>query len=194
MSPIHESPATPQPRLPLDVRTGDSQSEILVLDGRGRLVERGFGPARTFVLEPGIYRVKVVTGSESRERPIVLTEELREPVQFDPVAFASPVPLVGTSTSHEYHQAAAHGESRKTHVRDGAGSSLFFLVRDWTPDQSRDRRLRITGNPATGLSLHTMAGSVERRVADLAASSTSSRDFDAWSACTVDVTPGVSTS
>src|SRR5262245_52161227 len=166
MSPTSETPATGTGRLRLDVKTGDAQSEIIVLDARGRLVERGFGPARTFELEQGIYRVKVITGSESREKPVVLTEAWRGPVEFEPVAFVSPVPLVGTSTSHEYHQAAAESESQRTHVFDGSrDSSLFFLVRDWTPDHRRATERRVIANPATGLSLYATAGGVDRKVA-----------------------------
>ena len=37
-------------RLSLTVSTSDSQSEILVLDARGRPVQRGFGPKQTFEL------------------------------------------------------------------------------------------------------------------------------------------------
>jgi hypothetical protein len=102
----------------LQVLTGDSQSEIPILDGRGRLVQRGFG--------------KVITGTESPERPVVLTQSMEKPIVFAPTHFAFPAPLAGTSTSHEYHVAAAGQESKKIHVTDGLGSSLFFLVRVWS--------------------------------------------------------------
>ena len=101
------------------------------------------------------------------------------------------MPLTGTSTTHEYHELAASQESRQTHVTDGGGSSIFFLVRDWTPDRQPDRRRRITGDPAMGLSLHAIANGVDREVADLAKEGKHSLEFDAWSACTVAVNPGV---
>lgn len=191
MSQTPEMPAISDERLQLRVKTSDAQSDIVVLDAKGRFLQRGCGPEHTFDLERGIYRVKVLTGTESQEKPVVLTEPLREPVQFPPVAFASPVPLVGTSTSHEYHLDAATKQSQKTHVAHGAGSSLFFLVRDWTPNQKLDARKRITASPATGLSLHAVRNGIDTKVADLAAASTTNLDLDAWSACTIDLDPGV---
>src|SRR5437867_4170282 len=76
MSPPLEAAAA---RLSLMVSTSDSQSEIIVLDARGRLVQRGFGPQHTFELEPGIYRVKVLTGTEFQEKSVVLTDTRRDP-------------------------------------------------------------------------------------------------------------------
>ena len=185
-------PETTQ-RLPLSVSTGDLQSEIVVLDARGRLVERGFGPEQTFHLEKGIYRVKVLTGTETQEKSVVLVERPRGPLRFAPAEFASAVPLAGTSTSHEYHMAAADSESRKTHVRNGVGSSLFFLVRDWTPN-AWNQAPRVTGNPAQGLTLHAVNGDVEYQICDLAvAGQRSAHGGDPWTACTIEVTPGVYT-
>jgi hypothetical protein len=178
-------------QLSLTVRTGDSQSEILVLDARGRPVGRGAGPERTFELEPGIYRVKVLTGAEVQEKSVVLIEPQGGPLQFEQVAFASPVPLMGTSTSHEYHMSAADHESKVTHVADGAGSSLFFLVRDWTPPSEQAAKPRVTGNPAEGLSLHMVNANGERKICDLAASGESNASGDPWAACTLEVAPGV---
>src|SRR5688572_2043364 len=152
MSRSSDQPGAPADRCTLVVRTSDAQSEIMVLDGKGRLVDRALGPEHTFQLESGIYRVKVLTGSESEEKPVVLTRDLRAPLEFGAVAFPSPVPLIGTTTSHEYHLDAAQRESKKTHVADGAGSSLFFLVRHWTPQRTQAPRPRISRNPAAGLS------------------------------------------
>jgi hypothetical protein len=180
-------------RLSLTVSTSDSQSEILVLDARGRPVQRAFGPKQTFELERGIYRVKVLTGTESQEKSVVLTETRREPLWFEQVAFASPAPLVGTSTSHEYHMEAANRESKVTHVADGTGSSLFFLVRDWTPTATWNPHglHRVMGNPAEGLSLYSISAAGERKICDLARSGTTNAWGDPWAACTIDVTPGV---
>lgn len=190
MSQTPEAPPAAEARR-LGVQTGDAQSEILVLDARGRFVERSFGPEHSFELERGIYRVKVLTGAESQEKPVVLAERPTEFVSFAPISFASPVPLAGTSTSHEYHELAASQESRQTRVKDGAGSSIFCMVRDWTPDRQPERRRRITGDPATGLSLHAAVNGRDREVADLAKAGKHSLEFDAWSACTVSVNPGV---
>ncbi len=187
MSSTHEDAAA---RCSLEVLTGDAQSEIFVLDARGRLVDRGLGPRRAFELAPGIYRVKVLTGTASEERSVVLLETRKEPLRFQPLAFASPVPLAGTSTSHEYHMAAADRESRITHVADGVGSSLFFLVRDWTAPEGGNVRPHGNDNPAEGLSLHAVDRGGERKICDLAQGSSDSRG-DPWGACTVAVSPGV---
>lgn len=190
MSPLLE--ADPTPRLPLTVSTSDPQSEILVLDARGRLVQCALGPSHTFSLPPGIYRVKVLTGAEFREKSVVLTETPRDPLRFEQVAFASPAPLAGTSATHEYHMEAANRESQVTHVFDGLGSSLFFLVRDWTPAAAEPRLPRVTTHPAEGLSLYDVSASGERKVCDLAVSGTRSAAWgDPWAACTIEVVPGV---
>lgn len=180
----------PAATLSLPVSTGDSQSEILILDSRGRLVERGFGPHCTFDLEEGIYRVKVITGTEFQEKPVVLTQSMSKPLEFGPANFASPVPLTGTSTSHEYHMEAADRESRKIHVAEGTGSSLFFLVRDWTPSPSQ-RKQRLVGNAADGLSLYAVTATGEQRICDLAIAGTKNTWGDPWTACTIALAPGV---
>lgn len=187
MLPILE--AEPVRQLSLTVHTSDSQSEIIVLDSRGRLLQRSFGPQQTFTLDRGIYRVRVLTGSEFQEKSIALSGAPGD-LQFPELAFASPVPLAGTTTSHEYHMDAANRESRAIHVADGAGSSLFFFVRDWTPP-SETARHRITGNPAEGLSLYAVSANGERRICDLAKSGTTNAAGDPWAACSIEVNPGV---
>ena len=150
---------------------------------------RGFGPTRSFELEAGIYRVKVLTGEEFQEKSIVVTGTPLE-LRFAPVAFASPVPLAGTSTSHEYHMGAADAESRQTHLADGTGSSVFFLVRDWNP-ASRPSRERMSGHPAEGLSLYEVSANGERKICDLRLPGRYNGDGDPWAACTIAVRPGV---
>jgi hypothetical protein len=172
--------------LPLTVQAGDSQSEILVLDRKGRLLVRGFGTDCTFQLEPGIYRVKVLTGAASEVKPVVLTAP--KTIRFEPIDFPSAVPLAGTSTSDEYHMQAANQESQKVHVTDGEGSSLFFLVRNWTAPGSQQR---VTNNPAEGLSLHAAGPGTERKICDLDSCGVTNSTGDPWSACTIAVNPGV---
>jgi hypothetical protein len=186
MSPALESRRVPP--TPLTIHTGDPQSEIILLDSRGRLLERALGPSRMFPVEPGIYRVKVLTGPEYQEKSIVAAGAPLD-LNFAQVAFASPVPLAGTTTSHEYHQAAADTQSRIVHVADGNGSSLFFLVRDWTPGPVTPTP-RVTGNPAEGLSLHEVFAVGERKICDLAAAGVHNAMGDPWAACTVAVEPG----
>jgi hypothetical protein len=185
---MSQPPESTTSTLPLTVQAGDSQSEILVLDGRGRLLTRGFGPDCTFQLQPGIYRVKVLTGNESRETPVALN--IAKTLPFGQIDFASSVPLVGTSTSHEYHMSAADQESRKVHVSDGTGSSLFFLVRNWTAPGSQSTQL-ITNNPALGLSLYAAGPGGERKICDLDTAGVTNPAGDPWTACTISLDPGV---
>jgi hypothetical protein len=186
MSPTPEATAVTR-RLVVDAK--DAQSDILILDSRGRLVERGLGPVRAFTLEEGIYRVKVVAGKEVQERPVILTDESEKRVEFAPVTFASPIPLDGTSTSHEYHMDAAAAQSRNVHVRRGAGSSLFFFVRDYTP--ALRRQAQPAASPGAGLSLQAVKGSDASVVADIATQGVFDLGGDPWCACTIELDPGV---
>jgi hypothetical protein len=186
MSPTHETAAVTR-RLVVDAK--DAQSDILILDSRGRLVERGLGPVQAFALEDGIYRVKVVTGKEVQERPVILTGKDTKHVAFEALRFASPIPLDWTSTSHEYHMAAAAEQSRKVHVRHGAGSSVFLFVRDYTPDSRRQGRTAF--NPGAGLSLHAVRFDDETLVADIGKQGVFDAGGDPWCACTVELDPGV---
>jgi hypothetical protein len=176
-------------RLVVDAK--DAQSDILILDSKGRLVERGLGPVQAFTLEEGIYRVKVVTGKEVQERPVILTGEDTKRVEFEALRFASPIPLDWTSTSHEYHMEAAARESRHVHVRKGTGSSLFLFVRDWTPPAQYTPSQRAATHPGTGLSVHSVTGSGEAMIADIATQGVFDLNGDAWCACTIEVDPGV---
>src|SRR5882762_7105529 len=91
----------PLKQFSLMVIASDSQSEILLLDGRARLIERVSGPTHTFGVEPGIYRVKVVTGTATQEKAVVVDKDMS--ISFDAPRLISSAPLAGTSTSHEYH-------------------------------------------------------------------------------------------
>jgi len=175
--------------LKLTVETSDSQTQILVLDSRSRLLKRGMGPTHDFTLDPGIYRVKVLTGAETHETVVVLREQ--QTVKFDPARFVSPMPLAGTSSSHEYHMEAANEQSRKTHVKVGTGSSLFFFVRHWTPSGRGGTPLHLDESPAAGLSLFAVDAQGERKLCELTAGEDKLDLPDPCAACTVEVDPGV---
>src|ERR671932_900011 len=94
----------------LVVRTDDPESEIFVVDGQFRLAARGLGRLAAS-LDPGIYKVKVRTGTETREEHVVLRPEQREVVKaFERLAFPSAAPLDDTAKTHEFHIAAAERE------------------------------------------------------------------------------------
>jgi hypothetical protein len=174
------------------VTTGDTAAEIFVVDGELRLCARGIGKLETR-LTPGIYNVRVRTGLSTQEEYVVLRDT---PVQklFAPLSFSTPVPLVNTAKSHEYHQQAAVDHSQRTHVQAGQGSSIFVFARDWTHGlEGASASPPSVMNPAAGLKLKSMDGTI---IADIEQSSATSlqmdpdRSHDPWAACTIAVNPG----
>src|SRR2546421_8413380 len=113
------SASNPAPqRLNLEVRCADSATEVFVIDGQFNLRDRGVGHLRTS-LEPGIYKIKVRAGFETREQPVVLRDR-DETIEIPRFEFASPAPLGQTSKTHEFQMAAAYDESRKVHLSAGS--------------------------------------------------------------------------
>jgi hypothetical protein len=183
-----DSPTTVQ----LVVSTGDAAAEIFVVDAQLRLCDRGIGKLESW-LAPGIYKVKVRTGLSTQEEYVVLRDV---PVQkaFLPLSFSTPVPLVNTAKSHEYHQQAAVDQSQQIHVRAGQGSTIFVFARDWTPlSEVKPASARSWTHPGAGLKLKSMSGAV---IADIEQDSVTSlqmdpdRSHDSWAACTIEVDPG----
>lgn len=179
-------------KVQLVVTTGDTAAEIFVVDGDLQLCDRGIGRLETWQ-PPGIYKIKVRTGLSTEEEYVVLRDA---PIQkhVAPLSFSSPVPLVNTAKSHEYHQQAAVDQSQQLHVRAGQGSSIFVFARDWNPgSQATPISPTSLVNPAAGLKLKSMDGTV---IADIEQYSVTSlqldpdRSHDPWAACTIAVNPG----
>jgi len=110
----------------------DRQGELEIVDRDFRIVQRGFGILRG-ELEPGIYRARARAGDAHREELFAIEPGAASlDVTMKPLRFASPLPLQGTSTSHEYHQDAltvAIG-SAPVDVGLGHGTSLLLSLRD----------------------------------------------------------------
>jgi len=174
----------------LEVQTGDVASEIFVIDGQFKLAARGIGARETFMLAPGIYTVKVRTGSQSREAHAILSPGEVKPVikKFPAISFSSPVPLSNTERANKSHIEAAHRESSKVHVEAGQGSSIFIFARDWQPQRS-DGKSSLAQQPQRGLILKSEQGET---IADLATASVgeTKKGADPWAACNVKVKPG----
>jgi hypothetical protein len=175
----------------LEVRTQDVASEIFVIDGQFNLAARGIGTSEEFLLDPGIYTVKVRTGSQSLEEHVILPPGQKKPVlkKFSMINFPSPVPLKNTGQTHDAQTEAAYLESRKVHVKAGSGSSIFIFVRDWQPADT-DRKSSLTPQPQRGLVLRDMQGET---IADLSTASAGENGNRAapWAACNVKVNPGM---
>lgn len=188
--------------VPLRVRTEDAESEVFLVDGGFRLVDRRLGTLEGRY-PPGLYKVKVQTGSRIRERFVRLepgSEQLvgkqegatltrgvdGAELRFPRLAFATAVPLTETSWSRDEHTEAAVTHSRQVHARLGRGSWLFVLIRTWTTEEARDAQ---QGPPAPfQVSLRSLDG---RELVDLVARGAVDDDLeDPWAACNVEVDPG----
>ncbi len=179
------------PKMHLRVNTHDEVAEIFVIDAHFHLVDCGVGRSKIFDLDPGVYTVKVRTGSQTQEDYAILRlgeEGDAEPLvkDFPPLKFSSSAPLSNTTKTHEYQMSAAATHSREVHVHAGQGSSIFVFVRDWTPP-TRPAVPRI-GSPARGLTLRDAQGNF---IADFARQSVSGNGGDPWSAGNVSVNPGL---
>ena len=114
----------------------------------------------------------------------------REDYPAHDVRFASPAPVGGTATSHEYHQAVAREESRNVRDgnREGSGAWIFVMARVWTPPDTEP----VKRNRMRGVASHTPAA---RRSGSRAARGSSctnpSRGWSRRAACTLEVDPGV---
>lgn len=179
-------------KVQLTVTTGDTTSEIFVVDGDLRLCSRGIGKLETW-LPAGIYKVRVRTGASSQEEFVVL-RDVPVAKSFQAIPFSTPVPLVNTAKTHEYHEQAAVEQSAKTHVLAGQGSSIFVFARDWTPYwQVTPAKPRPWIHPAMGLKLKSIEGAVVANIEESSATLQNSGGdptLDPWAACTIAVNPG----
>ena len=190
--PVSASSSESTKKVQLTVTTGDTAAEIFVVDGDLRLCARDIGRLESW-LTPGIYKVRVRTGPSTLEE-FVLLRDVPVSRSFQALAFSTPVPLVNTAKTHEYHEHAAVEQSAKTHITAGHGSSIFVFARDWTPGwQESPAQPRPWIHPANGLRLKSLEGEL---VANIEENSTTLRNsggdqsLDPWAACTIAVNPG----
>ena len=168
----------------LDVSTSDAATEIFVIDGLFRLVEKGLG-SLTAQLKPGIYKLKIRAGYAEQEDSVVLRDE---PVQRSySIRFSSPAPLRDTAEEDPRHAEAAERESRAIHVAHGTGSCIFIFARRWGPAAGNQEVQRGT-HPAKGLSLNDSNG-IE--VANLETACVVDMAGNPWAACALKVDPGM---
>src|SRR5579862_452824 len=179
----------------LTVKAGDGTAEIFLIGSDLSLIARGIGTLVT-TQPPGIYRVRVRTSFAVKEHFVILRAEPVTDV-VGSLSFATPVPLDNTAKSHEYHQVAAKNESRRVHLKVGQGSSIFLFIREWTPPRSSPEPSSPpvpstrTSNPASGVRLKTMDGTIVADVAGCAALSvTGTANYDPWAACNIVLNPG----
>lgn len=172
----------------LNIYTEDESAEIFVIDGQFNLADRGIGPYHRSELQPGLYKIKVSVGAESREEHIALRPG-SPPVShtFPRLVFSSPAPLTDTSKTHEFHVAAASEYSRKVQVDAGKGSWIFVCARGWTEKTQSDAGTYDRPHPARGLKLLKADGT---EIANLEKASAHDLQWEPWSACNVSLPPG----
>src|SRR4051812_10531805 len=162
-----ETPATTQ--ITVDVGTADAAAELFLLDAGLRLVAKGRGRLLATV-SPGVYKINVRAGFQTDEHLEVLDPHLLEKEKgifkktYPLPKFASPAPLIGTSTTDEELTRTAADLSALPRARagNGTGSWIFILARDWIASGPRDSESRpINTDPARGLTLsHPQTGLV----------------------------------
>ena len=108
-------------KTPVTIEVGGYHGELEVVDGRFRVVDSGFGRLQT-ELAPGIYKARARAGEVRVEELFVVEPEGGSvEVSLPLPEFASPAPLAGTSTTHEYHMDPLAHISQEPPVDYGLG-------------------------------------------------------------------------
>lgn len=138
------------------VIAADPGTEVVISNSQ-RIKLAGGAGSQSASLAPGIYKARFKAGEASQD---VLFEVVDKPVTLHapPLRIASPLPLPGTSTSHEYQKAAVNSLPR---MKLGQGGELAVLTRDSKKIFGEGE----SSEPWLGLSVQDMAGNV---LADLA--------------------------
>lgn len=103
--------------------------ELSVVDSEFREVGHGVGALDVNVV-PGIYELRFQAGPQYDKRLVsVAPGQVYEDTKIE-VAFPSPAPIEGTSTSHEYQQAAASEASQKQTAIGAGDAGLVLMVRN----------------------------------------------------------------
>jgi hypothetical protein len=135
----------------LTVSASDKTAEITVLDARQNPILTRLGSVDER-LPAGLYELRVRLGPAILEKLISLSRDQSLAISEDDFQFPTPVPLVNTARTRDYHQKAAVEASRMTPVDHGSGATILVFARDWSPDENT------TGNPLRGLTLHDAVG------------------------------------
>jgi hypothetical protein len=159
----------------LTVSTGPL-AEISILDGSMNTVAQSVG-GLTKELSPGLYKVRVRNGPAVEEELVSLDKDRSIDVKTPPIF--SPIPLEGTTRTHEYHMTRAANASRNPGVFLGQGSGLFVFCREWSANGTGTSL-----NPAMGLSITDDRGNLLSDLGQTADVDTSGDASAAWCAIT----------
>jgi hypothetical protein len=88
----------------------EREAIVRIFDGQDRIAYEGVGSARPS-LAPGIYTIRVEQGERFRDRTVRHPTPDGRPVRFEPVAWYTSAPLLGSASSHEYYRGPAADHS-----------------------------------------------------------------------------------
>ncbi len=115
-----------QNKFQLTVTSSDLVAEKIILNSRFQRVDsRAENPA-VFHLREGQYTVKLLVGSKSKEKPVLLNKD--RAVEFDLMPFLTPAPLPLTGID-DFLYSAAKDISKAPSIFLGVGGELFVFVR-----------------------------------------------------------------
>jgi len=149
----------------IELTTDNPQAEILLVRGDFSIIKRGASPLRTRVAT-GLYSMKVKVGDEQSEILLAVnggegTHRLHLPAP----SFETPIPLEGTSNSHEFQQGRtwnALNAARQT--ADTAASQILVSLRDPSPfmlgDEQTEGRIKQYGDVFARLSIRDQSGAL----------------------------------
>jgi hypothetical protein len=120
-----------QSEVTLKMTCANAAAQLAVVDGDFKIVAFGFSPFETKIA-PGIYSLQARVGDAIKERIEVLRPEtLVHQFQLDAPEFQSAIPILGTSTHHEYQQDTPRRfTNNQPQVVLGQGSAFVLYVRD----------------------------------------------------------------
>ena len=164
--------------IPFEVTAGDDATELFVVDGRFKLVDRAIGH-RVFALAPGVYKIKDRSGLATTER-LLAVRAGTPPLQLPPILLDSAIPFTrSTLTSPGDIDVATRGIDATPLVL-GSGSRIAVFIHRWTPPNAPPS----SDNPARGLRLLGVDGRIVADLEMLGANAMSAT----W--VTIDVDPG----
>ena len=156
-------------------------AEISVLDGSMNTVARSVGELRED-LAPGLYKIRVRNGPSPEVAEQFVSLDQNRTMSIDAPPIFSPIPLEGTTRSHEYHMSRAVDSSRNPQFSFGQGSGLFVFAREWSATGTGAHN-----NPAEGLEIIDETGKLLAEVGKTATIELSNDPSAAWCAT---VSPG----
>jgi len=135
-------------------------------------------------LPQGLYGVRFEAGGSVREQIVALTPESTPLiVRQKAIAFPASAPLAGTRKAIPEQADAAAEASRRVNRSLGAGGRLLLFV--------RDRDLRASSNPASGLTVHSPDEEISADVAqDGEFGGGRDEAHPPWAACSYALAPG----